>query len=152
MRNAPEVVREVGIDDFRWPPSTLTTACWAFRPGRYAYCSGGRSASKIGSSTSIVAVMQTRSRKVEMPSGLSLPVAFGMNTLLIGSDGGRNELILGAPWTTQSKPAELQDALQVCEPHLDLLPLTSRLLKTLGTSERPGDVSGVLMDIAWDLA
>jgi hypothetical protein len=27
------------------------------RPGRYAYCSGGRSASKIGSSTSIVAVM-----------------------------------------------------------------------------------------------
>jgi hypothetical protein len=31
------------------------------------------------------AVMQTRSRTVEMPSGLSLPLAFGMNTLLIGS-------------------------------------------------------------------
>src|SRR6516162_4064967 len=61
------------------------TACWAFRPGRYAYCLGGRSASKIGSSTSIAAVMQTRSRKVEMPNGLSLPLAFGMNTLLIGS-------------------------------------------------------------------
>ena len=30
---------------------------------------------KIGSSTSIAAVMQTRSRKVEMPSGLSLPLA-----------------------------------------------------------------------------
>ena len=29
--------------------------------------------------------MQTRSRKVEMPSGLSLPLAFGMNTLLMGS-------------------------------------------------------------------
>jgi len=29
--------------------------------------------------------MQTRSRKVEMPSGLSLPLVFGMNTLLIGS-------------------------------------------------------------------
>ena len=29
--------------------------------------------------------MQTRSRTVEMPSGLSLPLAFGMNTLLIGS-------------------------------------------------------------------
>src|ERR1700720_2250948 len=72
-----------------WPrnssPSTLTTACWAFLPGRYAYCSGGRSASKIGSSTSIAAVMQTRSRTVEMPSGLSLPLAFGMNTRLIGS-------------------------------------------------------------------
>jgi hypothetical protein len=29
--------------------------------------------------------MQTRSRKVEMPSGLSLPLAFGMYTLLMGS-------------------------------------------------------------------
>ena len=28
--------------------------------------------------------MQTRSRTVEMPSGLSLPLAFGINTLLIG--------------------------------------------------------------------
>ena len=66
--------------------SARTTACWALRPGRYAYCSGGRSASKIGSSTSIIAaVMQTRSRKVEMPNGLSLPLAFGMYTLLIGS-------------------------------------------------------------------
>src|SRR5437870_9275741 len=44
-----------------------------------------RSASKIGSSTSIAAVMHTRSRRVEMPSGLSLPLAFGMNTLLMGS-------------------------------------------------------------------
>ena len=45
----------------------------------------GRSASKIGSSTSIAAVMQTRSRRVEMPNGLSLPLAFGMSTLLMGS-------------------------------------------------------------------
>ena len=29
--------------------------------------------------------MQTRSRTVEMPNGLSLPLAFGINTLLIGS-------------------------------------------------------------------
>ena len=41
------------------------------------------------------------------------------------SDGGQNKLILGASWTTQSKPTELQDALQVREPHLDLLALTS---------------------------
>jgi hypothetical protein len=32
--------------------------------------------------------MQTRSRTVEMPSGLSLPLAFGMNTRLIGSGRG----------------------------------------------------------------
>ena len=42
-------------------------------------------APKIGSNTSSVAVMQTRSRTLEMPSGLSLPLAFGMNTRLIGS-------------------------------------------------------------------
>jgi hypothetical protein len=40
----------------------------------------------------------------------------------------------------------------VCEPHLDLLALTSRLLKALGASERPGNVSGMLVDVARDLA
>ena len=50
-------------------------------------------------------------------------------------DGSQNELILGASWTTQSKPTEFQDALQVREPHLDLLALTSRLLKGFSTSE-----------------
>ena len=54
-------------------------------PGAVGEISGGRSASKIGSSTSIAAVMQTRSRTVGMPSGLSFPFAFGMNTRLIGS-------------------------------------------------------------------
>src|SRR5882672_3270822 len=67
-------------------------------------------------------------------------------------DGRQNKLILRAAWATQSQPTEPQDALQVCEPHLDLLALASRLLKALGTSERPGDVSGVLMDVARDLA
>ena len=38
------------------------------------------------------------------------------------------------------------------EPHLDLLPLTSRLLKAFGASERPGNIPGMLMDIARDLA
>ena len=47
---------------------------------------------------------------------------------------------------------EPQDALRVGEPHLDLLALTSRLLKALGASKRPGDVSGMLMDVARDLA
>jgi hypothetical protein len=39
------------------------------------------------------------------------------------SDGGQNKLILGASRATQSEAAEPQDALQVCEPHLDLLAL-----------------------------
>ena len=40
-------------------------------------------------------------------------------------NGSQNELILGASWTAQSKPAELQDALEVRKPHLDLLSLTA---------------------------
>jgi hypothetical protein len=57
------------------------------------------------------------------------------------SNSGQNKLILGASWTAQSKTTELQDALQVGEPHLDLLALTSRLLEVLGAGERPGNVS-----------
>ena len=68
------------------------------------------------------------------------------------SDGSQNKLILGASWTTKSKPTKPQDALQVCEPHLDLLALAARLFKALGAGERSGDVSGMLMDIARDLA
>ena len=46
-----------------------------------------------------------------------------------------------------------QDALQVqCKPHLDLLALTSRCLEAVGAGERPGNVPGVLMDVARDLA
>ena len=63
-------------------------------------------------------------------------------------DGGQNKLILGASWTAESKPAELQDALQVRKPHLDLLALAPRLLKVLGANERSGDVAGTLMDCA----
>jgi hypothetical protein len=40
------------------------------------------------------------------------------------SDGGQNKLILGASGATQSKPSELQDTLEVREPHLDLFALT----------------------------
>jgi len=43
-------------------------------------------------------------------------------------------------------------ASSVCEPHLDLLALPSRLLEALGAGERPGDVSGMLVDVARNLA
>ena len=64
------------------------------------------------------------------------------------SDGSQNKLVLGAPWATKPKPTKPQDALQVRKPHLDLLALTSRRLESLGASERPGDVPGVLMYVA----
>ena len=67
-------------------------------------------------------------------------------------DGRQNKLILRAAWATQSQPTEPQDALQVCEPHLDLLALAPRLFEALGANERPGNVAGALMDIARDLA
>jgi hypothetical protein len=73
-------------------------------------------------------------------------------TVAVLSDGGQNKLILGASRATQSEPTELQDALQVGEPHLDLLALPTRLLKAFGARERPGNVPGVLMDVARDLA
>ncbi|MBB4381754.1 hypothetical protein GGD61_006442 [Bradyrhizobium sp. SBR1B] len=67
-------------------------------------------------------------------------------------DGSKNKLVLGASWTAESEPAELEDALEVRKPHLDFLSLTSRLLKALGASEGGCNVSGVFMDVAWDLA
>jgi hypothetical protein len=50
-------------------------------------------------------------------------------------DGGKNKLILGASRAAQSKSTEPQDALQVGEPHLDLLSLMPRPLEALGASE-----------------
>jgi hypothetical protein len=67
-------------------------------------------------------------------------------------DGGQNKLILGASRAAQSKPAELQDTLEMCKLHLDLLALTSGFIKALGADDRPGNVSGLLMDVARDLA
>src|ERR1700722_19202993 len=68
------------------------------------------------------------------------------------SDGGQNKLILGTSRAAQSESTELQDALQVCESHLDLFALMPRPLEALGSRERPGNVSGMLVDIARDLA
>src|ERR1700760_1833424 len=89
MRNAPEVVREVGVHDFRMATEQQLLHLYSGLLG-VAPSAGGvdfrwKVGFEIGSSTSIAAVMQTRSRTVETPSGLSLPLAFGINTRLIGS-------------------------------------------------------------------
>src|SRR5712664_400512 len=55
--------------------------------------------------------------------------------LQILSDGRQHELILGASGAAQSKPIEPQNALQVGEPHLDLLTLAPRLLEAFGAGE-----------------
>ena len=58
----------------------------------------------------------------------------------------QNKLILCTSRATQSEPTELQDALQV------VLALVPRPFEVLGASQRPGNVPGMLMDIARDLA
>src|ERR1700730_1626625 len=76
---------------------------------------GGRAASKIGSSTSIAAVMQTRSRTVEMLSGLSLPLAFAMNTRLIGSGRYVSSLSASASSVSHSRAMPAHEIERLCE-------------------------------------
>jgi hypothetical protein len=89
MGNAPKEIREVGINDF--PISAkqqffdLNRRLLGVPTRPVGVLFRWKVASKIGSSTSVAAVMQTRSRTLEIPSGLSLPLAFGINTRLIGS-------------------------------------------------------------------
>src|SRR6516164_798555 len=101
MGYAPKEIREVGIDDFPvpakqqffhgdrrllgippWPVGILFGWKIGFKACPRA---GQRPDPGIGSRTSVAAVMQTRSRTLEMPSGLSLPLVFGIYTRLIGS-------------------------------------------------------------------
>ena len=49
-----------------------------------AYCPPAKSASKIGSITITPAIWTTRSRIVGKPSGLSLPLALGIQTRFTG--------------------------------------------------------------------
>ena len=89
MRNAPEVVREVGIDDFRvamvQQRSHLDHRLLSVAPGTVGILFWW----KVGFEDRFQHQHRCRhadpSRKVEMPSGRSLPLVFGMYTLLIGA-------------------------------------------------------------------
>jgi hypothetical protein len=89
MRNAPKEIREVGIDDF--PVSAkqqllhLDRRLLGVPPWPVSVLFGWKVGFKDRFRASVAAVMQTRSRTLEMPSGLSLPLAFGIYTRLIGS-------------------------------------------------------------------
>ena len=60
--------------------------------------------------------------------------------------GGQQELVLSTKWTSQPEPIEAQDALEMCEQHLDLLPFAPRRDVGLGLGDVARNVSGVFVD------
>ena len=64
---------------------TCSMASCVLRPGLNPYEVGQKSASKIGSSTSLAAVCTILSRTVEMPRLLSFPERLGINRSRVGS-------------------------------------------------------------------
>ena len=77
---------------------TCSMASWALRPGLNPYEVGQKSASKIGSSTSLAAICTILSRTVGMPKLLSFPERFGIFRSRTGSGaiGAVLERLLGA--------------------------------------------------------
>src|SRR6516162_9771724 len=75
----------------------------------------------------------------------------GEPTKVLG-DSCKCELVLRAMGTSQTEAAEPEDALEVGEQHFDALPVAARLLKGLGLANGTGNIAGVLVDAAWDLA
>jgi hypothetical protein len=62
------------------------------------------------------------------------------------------ELVLSTRRTSQPKPFEAQDALEMCEQHLDLLPFAPRRHAGLSLGDVARNVSGVLVNRTRDLA
>ena len=54
--------------------------------------------------------------------------------------------------TSQPQSVEAQDALEVCEQHLDALSVATRLLEGFRVSECAGGIASVLVDTARDFA
>ena len=62
-------------------------------------------------------------------------------------DGGsEEELVLSTKRTSQPEPVEAQDALEMCEQHLDLFPFTPRGHVGFSLGDIARDVSGVLVN------
>jgi hypothetical protein len=68
------------------------------------------------------------------------------------SRGGEEKLVIGSVWTPEAQAGKAQDALEMGEQHLDLLPTTTRLHVLRSCSKRTGHVAGVFVQISRDLA
>jgi hypothetical protein len=60
--------------------------------------------------------------------------------------GSEEELVLNTKWTSQPQSVEAQDALEMCEQHLDLFPFTPRCHVGLCLGDIARDISGVFID------
>ena len=91
--DTPNVVTDVGVQHVCAAPRAADSQrlqglhCTALRFGRKPYETARKSASKMGSNTSVTAICTTRSRTVGIPSGRRRPSAFGMYRRRTG--GGR---------------------------------------------------------------
>src|SRR5260370_9446378 len=67
-------------------------------------------------------------------------------------DGGEVEFVAGATRAAQPQSVELQDAFEMREQHLNLLPLAARGLVRLGLDDVTGEFACAFMDRAQNLA
>ena len=67
-------------------------------------------------------------------------------------DRRQRELELSASRPTQSQTTEPQDAFEMREQHLNAFAIATRALKCVGLCERPGYVTGLFVDAAWNSA
>ena len=66
--------------------------------------------------------------------------------------GSQREFELSSARSTQPKAADPQDSFQVSEQHLNALAVATGLFKGLGAGERTGNIAGLFMNAAGDLA
>src|SRR6516165_6103315 len=62
------------------------------------------------------------------------------------------ELELGTAWPAQTQATQPEDPLEMCKQHLNSFAIAARAIECLGLGQRPGYVTGLLVDAAWDSA
>src|SRR3979490_386443 len=67
-------------------------------------------------------------------------------------DCGEVELVAGAGEASQPPALQAMMGLEVCKPNLHLLALVARYVELRGAHQRAGEIAGVLVDVACDLA
>src|SRR5262245_50990176 len=64
----------------------------------------------------------------------------------------QRELELGTAWPAQAQTTQPEDPLEMCKQHLNSFTIAARAIECFGLSQRPGYVTGLLVDAARDSA